>query len=81
MLQWVHEKYDNKHGPVQAKTIQYDLMQQFDQDVSLTTVRKILRIELGMSYKKIYRGNPLANSIKAKQKRQYAAVMFAKLLA
>ena len=69
MLQWIHEKYDNKQRPVQAKTIQHDLMQQFDKEVSLTTVRRILQIELGMSYKKIYRGNPLANSIKAKQKR------------
>lgn len=44
-------------------------MQHYEEEIGLTTIRKILRIELGMSYKKIYRGNILANTIKSKQKR------------
>ena len=41
-------------------------MEHYNEEISLTTIRKILRIELGMSYKKIYKGNILANTIKAK---------------
>ena len=66
MLRWVHQKYGRQCGPVHAKHIQRDIKDHFDVDVSVTTIRKILRLELGMSYKKIYRGNILANTIKAK---------------
>ena len=81
MLDYIHEKYDHCMNPIQAKNLQLDLKEHYDKEISLTTIRKILKIELGMSYKKIYRGNILANTIRAKQKRQYAAVLFARLLA
>ena len=81
MLRWVHQKYGQGSGPLQARHVQRDIEAHFDVDVSLTTVKKILRLELGMSYKKIYRGNIRTNTVKAKQKRQYAAALFARLLA
>lgn len=46
--------------------MQRDLADRYGVDVSLTTVRKILRLELGMSYKKIYRGNVRSNTVPAK---------------
>ena len=45
------------------------MWEKFGIDVSLTTVRKLLRLELRMTYRKIYKKELLANTIKAKQKR------------
>ena len=42
---------------------------EFNIEVSLTTIRKVLKYELGLSYKKIYRGAIRVNWIESKQRR------------
>ena len=69
MLSWVQQRYGRCTGPLHAKAVRRDLKEEFGADVSLATVRKILRLELSMSYRKVYRQDVRANTVQVSRSR------------
>ena len=55
ILAWVRQRYGGCVAPLQARTIRTAIKEQFGTAVSLTTARRILRLGLSMSYRKIQR--------------------------
>ena len=81
MLSWIRTTYAGTTEPLQAKQLQKAISDAFGVTTSSTTVRHLLRRGLGMTYKQIYRGEIRANTVRAKQKRQMASVLYVKVLA
>ena len=80
VIAFVKQRISKSKNPLQAKQVQAEIQAEKKVDLSLKSVRKILR-SLGVSYKKVYRAEIRFNTVLAKQKRQLSALLFAQQLA
>ena len=67
VIAFVKQRISKSKNPLQAKQVQAEIQAEKKVDLSLKSVRKILR-SLGVSYKKIYRAEIRFNTVLAKQK-------------
>jgi len=77
LIRWLYFRFDKFQAPVSTNEVQRKIKEDLKKEISLTTVRRLLKYCYGLRYKKVYFREKSANSIEAKQKRQLASFYFA----
>ena len=66
LIALVEVELSKAKGPISTRQIQQSIVEHINAEVSLTTIRRLLRIHFRMKYKKIYRKELRCNFLEQK---------------